>query len=113
MSGETNLLNFAELASMEQVKGLFEAFQQREGIVQILDRCLATTGVKIFIGEEAGCRALDQCSVVTSAYSVNDEVIGVLGVIGPTRMEYERVISVVDITAKLLGAALNQKALSP
>ncbi len=113
LSGEINLLNFDELASTDQVRSLFEAFHQREGIVQILDRCLATTGVKIFIGEEAGYRALDQCSVVTSAYSVNDEVIGVLGVIGPTRMEYERVIPVVDITAKLLGAALNQKSLSP
>jgi heat-inducible transcriptional repressor len=113
LSGEMNLLDCAELASMEQVRGLFEAFQQREGIVQILDRCLETAGVKIFIGEEAGYRALDQCSVVTSAYSINGEIIGVLGVIGPTRMAYERVIPIVDITAKLLGAALNQKSQTP
>jgi heat-inducible transcriptional repressor len=113
LSGEMNLLDCAELSSMDQVRGLFEAFHQCEGIVQILDRCLETSGIKIFIGEEAGYRALDQCSVVTSAYSVNGEIIGVLGVIGPTRMAYERVIPVVDITAKLLGIALNQKSLSP
>ncbi|MGI9211159.1 MAG: heat-inducible transcriptional repressor HrcA [Methylococcaceae bacterium] len=113
LTGEMNLLDFAELSGVDQVRALFEAFRQREGIVQILDRCLETSGVKIFIGEEAGYRALDQCSVVTSAYSVNEEIIGVLGVIGPTRMAYERVIPVVDITAKLLGAALNQKSLSP
>jgi heat-inducible transcriptional repressor len=113
LSGEMNLLDFSELATTDRLRSLFEAFHQKEDIVHLLDRCLAASGVKIFIGEESGHRALDQCSLVTASYSLNHEVVGVLGVIGPTRMEYERVIPVVDITAKLLGAALNQKSLSP
>jgi heat-inducible transcriptional repressor len=66
-------------------------------------------GVQIFIGEESGYKVLDECSVVTAPYSVNGKILGVLGVIGPTRMAYERVIPIVDMTAKLLGAALNQR----
>jgi heat-inducible transcriptional repressor len=113
VSGEINLMDFSELASMERFRGLFEAFHQKEDIVQLLDRCIETPGVKLFIGEESGYRALDQCSLVTASYSINDQVVGVLGVIGPTRMGYERVIPLVDLTAKLVGAALNHKSLSP
>lgn len=110
LSGEINLMNFSELASMERLRSLFETFHQKEDLVHLLDRCIDTPGVKIFIGEESGHRALDQCSLVTASYSVNDQVVGALGVIGPTRMEYERVIPLVDLTAKLVGAALNQKS---
>jgi heat-inducible transcriptional repressor len=113
LTGEINLMDFSELASMERFRGLFETFHQKEDIVQLLDRCIETPGVKIFIGEESGHRALDQCSLVTASYSINDQVVGVLGVIGPTRMEYERVIPLVDLMAKLVGAALNHKSLSP
>ncbi len=113
LTGEINLMDFSELASMERLRSLFEAFRQKEDIVHLLDRCIETTGVRIFIGEESGYRALDQCSLVTASYTVNDQVVGVLGVIGPTRMEYERVIPLVDFTAKLVGAALNHKSLSP
>ncbi|MGX2041663.1 heat-inducible transcriptional repressor HrcA [Methylocaldum sp. MU1018] len=113
LTGEINLMDFADLANMERLRSLFEAFHQKEDLVHLLDRCLETPGVKIFIGEESGYRALDQCSLVTASYSVNDEAVGVLGVIGPTRMAYERVIPLVDVTAKLLGAALNQKSLPP
>jgi heat-inducible transcriptional repressor len=66
-------------------------------------------GVQIFIGHESGYQILDDCSVVASPYSTSDGVMGVLGVIGPTRMAYERVIPIVDITAKLLGSALNSR----
>jgi heat-inducible transcriptional repressor len=65
--------------------------------------------VQIFIGHESGYQILDDCSVVTAPYSLGDQVVGVLGVIGPTRMAYERVIPIVDMTAKLLGAALNSR----
>ena len=65
--------------------------------------------MQIYIGEESGYQAFDQCSLVTSAYAINDETVGVLGVIGPTRMAYEKVIPFVDVTAKLLGSALNPK----
>ncbi|QSA97696.1 heat-inducible transcriptional repressor HrcA [Methylococcus sp. EFPC2] len=113
LAGETNLMDFDELASMERLRGLFAAFRQKEDLVHLLDRCLESTGVKIYIGEESGYRALDQCSLVTASYGIDEQTIGVLGVIGPTRMEYERVIPLVDLTAKMLSAALNQKALTP
>ena len=109
LSGETNLMGFSELGDMDSLKQLFEAFNQKRGVIHLLDQCLEADGVQIFIGEESGYRAFDQCSLVTSAYSVNDEVVGVLGVIGPTRMAYQKVIPFVDVTAKLLGAALNPK----
>lgn len=110
LSGETNLMSFSELSDMERLKGLFDAFSQKRGIIHLLDKCLAAEGVQIYIGEESGYQAFDHCSLVTSAYSVNDEVVGVLGVIGPTRMAYEKIIPFVDVTAKLLGAALNAKS---
>jgi len=69
--------------------------------------------VQIYIGEESGYQVFDQCSLVTSPYSVGNEVVGVLGVIGPTRMAYEKIIPFVDITAKLLGLALNPKSATP
>lgn len=109
LSGETNLMGFSDLADMDCLKQLFEAFNQKRSVIHLLDQCLAAEGVQIFIGEESGYRAFDQCSLVTSAYSVNDQVVGVLGVIGPTRMAYQKVIPFVDVTAKLLGAALNPK----
>jgi heat-inducible transcriptional repressor len=109
LSGEINLMGFSELSDMERLKQLFEAFSQKRGVIHLLDQCLQADGVQIFIGEESGYRAFDHCSLVTSSYSINDEVVGVLGVIGPTRMAYEKIIPFVDVTAKLLGAALNSK----
>jgi len=109
LSGQTNLMGFSELSDMDRLKGLFDAFSQKRGIIHLLDKCLAADGVQIYIGEESGYQAFDHCSLVTSSYAVNDEVVGVLGVIGPTRMAYERIIPFVDVTAKLLGAALNTK----
>ena len=113
LSGETNLMDFSELSDMERLRNLFDAFSQKRSIIHLLDQCLEADGVQIYIGEESGYQALDHCSLVTSSYSVNDEVVGVLGVIGPTRMAYEKVIPFVDVTAKLLGAALNSKTSSP
>ena len=110
LSGETNLMSFSELSDMECLKSLFDAFSQKRGIIHLLDKCLAADGVQIYIGEESGYQAFDHCSLVTSPYSVNEEVVGVLGVIGPTRMAYEKIIPYVDVTAKLLGAALNTKS---
>lgn len=109
MAGETNLMEFAELSDMEKLRRLFEAFNQKQEILHLLDKCSAAEGVQIFIGEESGYKVLDEVSVVTAPYSVGDEVVGVLGVIGPTRMAYERVIPIVDVTARLLSAALNPR----
>lgn len=113
LAGEMNLMDFDELASMDRLRALFSAFRQKEDMVHLLDRCLETSGVQIFIGEESGYEAFDQCSLVTASYAVDARSVGVLGVIGPTRMKYERVIPLVDLTAKLLGAALNHRSLSP
>lgn len=110
LSGETNLMGFSDLSDMERLRHLFEAFSQKRAVIHLLDQCLKADGVQIFIGEESGYQPFEQCSLVTSSYSINEKVVGVLGVIGPTRMAYERVIPFVDITAKLLSAALNPKS---
>jgi heat-inducible transcriptional repressor len=93
---------------MERLKQLFDAFTEKNEILHLLDRCIAADGVQIFVGEESGYRLLDDCSLVTAPYRIEDQVIGVLGVIGPTRMDYRRVIPTVDVTARLLSAALKQ-----
>jgi len=108
IAGQTNLMEFCELSSMERLRQLFDAFNQKREILHILDRCIEADGVQIFIGEESGYGLLDDCSLVTRSYRVDDQVVGVLGVIGPTRMNYQRVIPIVDITARLLAAALRQ-----
>lgn len=110
MAGETNLMSFAELSNVEKLRRLFEAFTQQRDILHLLDQSLRAEGVQIFIGQESGYTILDDCSVVTAPYTLDNEVVGVLGVIGPTRMAYERVIPIVDITAKLLGSALKSRA---
>jgi len=109
MAGQTNLMGFAELADVERLRRLFDAFTEKHEILHLLDRCMQAEGVQIFIGEESGYQLLDECSVVTAPYKIEDQVIGVLGVIGPTRMAYDRVIPIVDVTAKLLGAALKYR----
>jgi len=108
MKGETKLMGFEELSDIERLRQLFEAFSQQREILGLLDRSIEADGIQIFIGEESGYQLLDSCSVVTAPYKVDNQIVGVLGVIGPTRMAYERVIPIVDITAKLVGAALNQ-----
>ncbi len=106
LAGQTNLMDVNELSDIEKLRNLFDAFNQKRNILHLLDQALSASGVQIFIGEESGYDALDECSVVTSPYG-EGETLGVLAVIGPTRMEYERVIPIVDITAKMLSAALN------
>ena len=107
VAGQTNLMNFSDLSDVAKLRGLFDAFNSKRDLLHLLDRCAASDGVQIFIGEESGYKVLDECSVVTAPYAVDDQVIGVLGVVGPTRMAYERVIPIVNITARLLSAALN------
>ncbi|NGP54541.1 heat-inducible transcriptional repressor HrcA [Thioalkalivibrio sp. XN8] len=109
LAGETNLMQFAELSNVERLRSLFEAFARQRDILHLLDKCLAAESLQIFIGEESGYRMLESVSVVASPYSVEGEVVGVLGVIGPTRMAYDRIIPIVDITARLLGSALNSR----
>jgi heat-inducible transcriptional repressor len=109
VAGQTNLMESGELADIEKLRRLFEAFNEKRELLTLLDHSLSAEGVQIFIGEESGYNVLDEYSVVTAPYGEDDQVLGVLGVIGPTRMPYERVIPIVDITARLLTAALNRQ----
>ncbi len=106
VAGQTNLMDFDELAQMDSLRSLFDAFTEKQEILHLLDRSLEADGVQIFIGEESGYKTLKDCSVITAPYEVDSEVVGVLGVIGPTRIAYDRVIPIVDITARILGSAL-------
>jgi heat-inducible transcriptional repressor len=105
--GQTLLMDYDELSDVDKLRQLFDIFNTKNDILHILDRCAGAEGVQIFIGHESGNKVLDQCSVVSAPYSADGRVVGVLGVIGPTRMAYDRVVPIVDVTAKLLGAALN------
>ncbi len=109
LSGERNLLDASDIASnMESLRKLFNLFDRKTQLVELLDISQRAEGVKIFIGGESDLVPLDECSVVTAPYEVDGVVVGTVGVIGPTRMAYERVIPIVDVTAKLLSSALSQ-----
>jgi heat-inducible transcriptional repressor len=108
--GETNLMGFSSgVSEVDKLKRLFEAFNEKRDILHLLDQSLRAEGVQIFIGQESGYRILNDYSVVTAPYSSAEGVVGVLGVIGPTRMAYERIIPIVDLTAKVLGSALKSR----
>lgn len=109
ISGERNLLEVSELShDMKRLRQLFELFEKKTSLLQILDVSLRGQGVQIFIGGESGFSTPDEVSVVTAPYKVDGEVVGTVGVIGPTRMAYDRVVPIVDVTAKLLSSALSQ-----
>jgi len=109
VAGETNLMGLEGLGDMGTLKRLFEAFVGQQDLLHLLDQTLNAHGVQIYIGKESGYQLLDECSIVAAPYVTEDDTMGVLGVIGPTRMAYERVIPIVDITAKLLSSALKNK----
>ena len=104
-SGETNLMSVPDFDQVEKLREIFDAFKAKQDLLQLLDKSMNARGISIFIGEESGYNALTDCSVVTAPYESDGRCIGVLGVVGPTRMSYEDVIPVVDITARFLGTA--------
>jgi heat-inducible transcriptional repressor len=109
ISGERNLLENADLAAnMAQLRRLFALFEQKTGLMQLLDISTRAQGIQIYIGGDSQLLPMDDMTVVTAPYHVDGRIVGTLGVIGPTRMAYERVIPIVDITAKLLSSALSQ-----
>ncbi|HET7732027.1 MAG TPA: heat-inducible transcriptional repressor HrcA [Usitatibacter sp.] len=109
ISGGRNLLEAEGLSGdMTRLKRLFEVFEQKTQLLEILEQSERADGVKIFIGGESTLVPLDECSIVTAPYEVDGRVVGTVGVIGPTRMAYERVIPIVDVTAKLVSSALSQ-----
>jgi heat-inducible transcriptional repressor len=109
ISGEHNLLHVEELSTdMNRLRGLFNLFEQKTELLHLLDASRRGQGIHIFVGSESGLASLNECSVITAPYSADGQVIGTLAVVGPKRMDYERVIPIVDITARLLGNALSQ-----
>ena len=106
VSGETKLLGIPDFDQLGKLRDIFDAFKTKQDLLDLLDKSMRATGISIFIGEESGYSALTECSIVTAPYESDGRCIGVLGVIGPTRMAYEKVIPVVDITARVLGNAL-------
>ena len=111
LSGERNLLHVQDLSSnMASLRRLFDLLEQRTGLLQLLEMGSRAHGVQIYIGGESGLVPLDECSVVTAPYEVDGQVVGTVGVIGPTRMAYERVIPIVEITARLLSSAMSQRS---
>ncbi|GAB4413260.1 MAG: heat-inducible transcriptional repressor HrcA [Sideroxydans sp.] len=109
LSGERNLLHSHDLASnMDRLRTLFKVFEQKTELLHLLEASRRAPGVHIFIGQESGVEGLDECSVVSAPYAADGQIVGTLAVIGPKRMDYQRVVPVVDITAKLLSNALSQ-----
>jgi heat-inducible transcriptional repressor len=110
LSGERNLLGITDLAgSMDRMRALFDLFEHKTRLLQLLDVSGRAQGVQIFIGGDSAKVPLDELSMVVAPYEVDGQVVGTLGVIGPTRMAYERVIPIVDVTAKLLSSALSRE----
>lgn len=107
VAGQTNLMDIEELSDVQKLRAMFDALTRKREVLRLLEMSLDAQGTQIFIGDETGFAVLDECSVVTAPYVSDGRVLGVLGVIGPTRMAYARVIPIVDLTARLLGSALN------
>ncbi|RZV49355.1 MAG: heat-inducible transcriptional repressor HrcA, partial [Pseudomonadales bacterium] len=108
IAGQANLLEgqIGQFEDMEKLRDLFAAFQHKKDILHLMERCASGHGIQVFIGEESGYDVLDDFSVITAPYESAGQPVGVLGVIGPTRMAYEKVVPMVDVTARLLSAAL-------
>jgi len=106
VTGKNQLLDFEELSDMNQLKELFDAFNEQQLLLQLLDKSMSTSNIQIFIGQESGYKIFDNCTLITAPYTNEVGSVGVLGVIGPTRIAYQRVIPIVDVTAKLLSQSL-------
>lgn len=113
LAGQNNLLGVQELADVDRLRELFDAFARKQDLLGVLEGCIHADGVRLFIGDESGVASLDQCSLVAAPYGAGGKVLGVLGVIGPTRMSYERVIPIVQATAQVLSQALNESVPTP
>ncbi|HUL66952.1 MAG TPA: heat-inducible transcriptional repressor HrcA [Burkholderiaceae bacterium] len=110
ITGERNLIGVSELAAdMEKLRALFDLFEHKQRLMDLLSVSSRAQGVQIYIGGESQLVPLDEMSLVVAPYEVGGQVVGTLGVIGPTRMAYERVIPIVDITARLLSNVLSQQ----
>lgn len=110
VSGEHNLLGVQDLGhDMAGLRRLFDVFEQKTELMRLLDVSSRAEGVRIYIGGESQVVPFEELSVVTAPYEVDGRIVGTLGVIGPTRMAYDRMIRIVDITARLVGNALSSR----
>jgi heat-inducible transcriptional repressor len=110
VSGERNLLGVQDLGhDMNSLRKLFEVFEQKTELMRLLDVSSRAEGVRIYIGGESRVVPFEELSVVTAPYVIDGQVVGTLGVIGPTRMAYDRMIQIVDITSRLVGHALSAR----
>lgn len=113
VAGERNFVGLPDFAAnMSRLKELFGLFEKRTDLLQLLDASVRAHGVQIYIGGESDLVPMEELSVITAPYEVDGQVVGTLGVIGPTRMAYQHMIPIVDITAKLVSSALNQSSKS-
>ena len=108
VSGQANLMGVQDLSDLTRLRELFEAFQQKRELLALFENCADAPGLRVFIGEESGFAPLAGCTMVTATYGAQGRVLGSIGVIGPTRMAYDRVIQVVQTSADLLGGILNR-----
>lgn len=108
VDGETNLLDMMDHTPTQKIRALLNAFTRKQEMLFIFDKCLRADGIQIFIGSESGHPIFEECAFITAPYKNGAIPVGVLGVIGSTRMAYERVIPLVDVTARLLSAALTR-----
>lgn len=109
MEGQTNILDQPEFSDVGRMKEVFKAFEEKSQLVNLLDRCISAQGVQIFIGAETHLSRMEGMSIITSTYVSGKNTLGVLGVIGPTRMGYGKVIPIVDYTAKLVSKLLEDE----
>jgi len=109
IEGKINIFNYPEFVEIEKMRALFKAFEEKSKIVKLLNKSLVAKGVQIFIGSENQLQELQDCALITSSFSRGKQVLGTLGVIGPMRINYCKIIPVVDYTAKLIGKILEMK----
>ena len=106
--GTSNIINLPDFADLEKMRTLLTAIEEKAYFLDILNRCIDSDGVQVFIGSENGTQYMENCSFVITTYKRGDQSIGTLGVLGPTRMEYERVIPIVEHTGQVLSRVLNE-----
>ncbi len=109
IGGASQILENPEFANVEKMRSLFKAFEDKYKLLRLLDRSVAAEGIKVFIGSENPYFEMQGCSLVMSSYKAGENIIGTLGVIGPTRMQYRQVIHIVDYTAKLVSKLLAER----
>jgi heat-inducible transcriptional repressor len=109
IGGAARMLENPEFATVDKMRSLFKAFEDKYTLLRLLDRSVAAEGIKVFIGSENPFFEMQGCSMVVSSYKASPNVVGTLGVIGPTRMKYKQVIQVVDYTSKLLSKLLGER----